>query len=448
MNRTGDLTHGSIPRQVLLFSLPLIASNLLQVLFNISDLAVIGQFAGSNPLGSVGSTTKLVALFTGFLIGMGSGINVLTARYLGAHDDEDTHDTVHTALVICLIMGLFLMAIGLCCAHWMLALLNTKAELIDGAILYLRVYFTGMPACAVFNFGNAVFSACGNTRRPLKYLTIAGVLNIILNLFFVIVCKMDVAGVALASSISQYVSAILVLRALCRIDNPCRVNLRHVRLYPHKTRFLLQLGLPAGFQSSIFTIANLFIQTGINSFDATMVSADAAAANADTIIYDVMNAFYVACSSFIGQNYGAGNRERVLKSYRFCMFYAFAIGTILGVSSWVFAVPFLHLFTSDAAVIAAGVRRTAVMGPIYGISSFMDTPIAASRGLGDTLVPTIIVILGSCVFRIIWLYTVFAYFKTYESLYLLYTFSWAITAVAELLYFRRCRKHTVLPNEK
>ena len=259
---------------------------------------------------------------------------------------------------------------------------------------------------------------------------------------------MDVAGVALASSISQYVSAILVLRALCCIDNPCRVNLRHVRFYPHKTRFLLQLGLPAGFQSSIFTIANLFIQTGINSFDATMVSADAAAANADTIIYDVMNAFYVACSSFIGQNYGAGNRERVLKSYRFCMFYAFAIGTILGVSSWVFAVPFLHLFTSDAAVIAAGVRRTAVMGPIYGISSFMDTPIAASRGLGDTLVPTIIVILGSCVFRIIWLYTVFAYFKTYESLYLLYTFSWAITAVAELLYFRRCWKHTVLPNEK
>ncbi len=448
MNRTGDLTHGNLARQVLLFSLPLIMSNLLQVLFNISDLAVIGRFAGPNPLGSVGSTTKLVALFTGFLIGMGSGINVLTARYLGAHDDDDVHDTVHTALVLCLAMGIFLMAVGLCCAHWMLALLSTKPELIDGAILYLRIYFTGMPACAVFNFGSAVFSACGDTHRPLKYLTIAGVLNIVLNLFFVIVCKMDVAGVALASSVSQYLSAILVLRALCHVSNACRLNLRDVRLYPHKTRFLLQLGLPAGFQSSIFTIANLFIQTGINSFDAVMVSGDSAAANADTIIYDVMNAFYVACSSFIGQNYGAGNRERVLKSYRYCMLYSFVSGTVLGFSSWIFAAPLLHIFTSDAAVIAAGARRTALMGPIYGISSFMDTPIAASRGLGNTFAPTVIVILGSCVFRIVWLYTVFAHFKTYESLYLLYTFSWIITAIAEMLCFRRCWKRTVLPNEQ
>ena len=303
----GSLTHGRLGKQILAFSLPLMLSNVLQVLFNMSDIAVVGRFSGPIALGAVGSTATLVTLFTGFLIGLGSGINALVARFLGAGSREETQRTVHTALALSFIFGAVLLLLGELTAVPLLKLLGTKEELIDGATIYLRIYFLGMPAMALYNFGNAVLSAAGDTRRPLLYLLIAGILNVALNLFFVIVCGMSADGVALASILTQYLSSVLILIALVR--------------------------------------------------------------------------------------------------------------------------------TKDAYGVRPKCIRLCIMGFSYAISAFMDCTIAASRGLGRCVVPTIIVVLGSCVFRVIWVYTIFASVGTIASLYLLYPVSWTLTASAEMVYF-------------
>ena len=433
-----SLTEGPLARQILIVSLPLALSNLLQVLFNMSDVAVVGRFAGSTALGAVGSTSIFVTLFTGFLIGLGNGINVLVARFYGARNAESVHKTVHSALLVSLLAGVLLLVVGLFGSPALLRLLNTKEDLLPGAILYLRVYFLGMPALALYNYGNAVFSAIGETQKPLRYLSFAGVLNILLNLFFVIVCRLDVAGVALASTIAQCVSAGLILRALTRVQDSYALHLREVRFDPIMTRRVLMLGLPAGFQNAIFAIANLFIQAGVNSFDSLMVKGNSAAANADALIYDAMAAFYMACASFMSQNYGAGKVDRVKKSYLISLAYSFGVGLVLGGTLMLFGREFLALFTTEPAVIDAGMKRVSVMAMAYCISAFMDCTIAASRGLGKTVVPTIIVVMGSCVFRVVWVYTIFAQIHTIPSLYLLYPFSWILTAAAEILYFIRC----------
>ena len=430
-----SLTEGPLARQILIVSLPLALSNLLQVLFNMSDVAVVGRFAGSTALGAVGSTSIFVTLFTGFLIGLGNGINVLVARFYGARNAESVHKTVHSALLVSLLAGVLLLVVGLFGSPALLRLLNTKEDLLPGAILYLRVYFLGMPALALYNYGNAVFSAIGETQKPLRYLSFAGVLNILLNLFFVIVCRLDVAGVALASTIAQCVSAGLILRALTRVQDSYALHLREVRFDPIMTRRVLMLGLPAGFQNAIFAIANLFIQAGVNSFDSLMVKGNSAAANADALIYDAMAAFYMACASFMSQNYGAGKVDRVKKSYLISLAYSFGVGLVLGGTLMLFGRGFLALFTTEPAVIDAGMKRVSVMALAYCISAFMDCTIAASRGLGKTVVPTIIVVMGSCVFRVVWVYTIFAQIHTIPSLYLLYPCSWALTAVAEMVYF-------------
>ena len=430
-----DFTQGPIAKQILLFSIPLMFTNVLQILFNMADIAVVGQFAGTLALGSVGSTATLVTLFTGFLIGIASGINVTVAHHLGAKNEKDVRETVHTAALLSIIIGVLILLVGQFFSRPILELMNTKPELIDGAVAYMCIYFLGMPALALFNYGNAVLSAVGDTKRPLKYLTISGVINVVLNLFFVVVCHLDVKGVALASIISQYLSAGLILHILLKSTEQYGLHLNQLRIHKDKLLSLLRISIPAGFQNAIFYIANLFVQVGVNSFSATYVSANSAAANADGLVYDVMAAFYTACGSFIGQNYGAGQKKRILHSYLISLTYAFVIGTAMGLTIWYFGEEFLGLFTKDPAVVEAGMIRLTIMSFSYGFSAFMDGAIAASRGLGKGLIPTIIIIMGSCVFRIIWIYTVFAYFGTITSLYLLYICSWTITAIAETIYF-------------
>lgn len=435
-----NLTEGSLGKKIFLFSLPLMLSNLLQVLFNMADIAVVGKFAGSNALGSVGSTSILVTLFTSFLIGVGGGINVLVALHIGAGNKKEAKETITTAYVLCLCMGILLLIVGISSARGILSLMNTKPELIDGAVLYLRIYFLGLPAVGVYNCGNAILSAAGDTKKPLYFLSIAGVVNVVLNLLLVIVFHLDVAGVAIASIISQYISAILITYAITHGDNVYTISLRHQTLrslvFKDKLTAILKLGLPSGLQNMVFMFANLFVQVGVNSFSATMVAANSAAANADGPVYEVMAAFYVACSSFMGQNLGAKKKDRVLKSYFVSLSYSFFIGLILGLTILFMGPNFLLLFTSDPAVIELGMYRLKIMSVSYAFSAFMDCTIAASRGLGKTVVPTFIVIMGSCVFRVIWIYTIFAYFKTIPSLYLLYIFSWTITATAEIIYFQ------------
>ena len=440
MKKAINMTEGPLAKQILFVSLPLMLSNLLQVLFNISDVAIVGRFAGSTALGSVGSTSIFVTLFTGFLIGLGGGINVLVARFYGAGRAQDVKKTVGSSLIISLIAGVILLLVGLFGSPALLKTINTKPDLLPGAVMYLRVYFLGMPALALYNYGNAVFSAIGDTKKPLIYLAIAGVLNVILNLFFVIVCHLSVVGVALASAISQCVSAGLILHALTKVQDSYALHLREVKFDRTIGQRVLVLGVPAGLQNAVFAFANLFIQAGVNSFDSLMVKGNSAAANADNLIYDAMAAIYMACASFMSQNYGAGKVDRVKKSFYISLAYSFAIGLVLGGSLLLFGREFLALFTTDPAVIDAGMHRIGVMGLAYCISAFMDCTIAACRGLGETVVPTILVVLGSCVFRVIWVYTIFAYFHTIPSLYLLYPFSWGLTAIAEIIYFVRIYK--------
>lgn len=431
------MTQQALPKQILLFSLPLMLSNLLQVLFNMADIAVVGQFAGALSLAAVGSTATAVTLFTGLLIGIGGGVNALIARYYGARDVQQLGHTIHTAALISLICGVVILLFGQFGSRPLLRLLNTKPELLDKATLYMQIYFLGMPALALYNFGNAVYSAIGDTKKPLRYLLISGVLNVVLNLFFVIVCHLDVAGVAIASILSQYLSAGLIVLALLRSPEIYGLKWRSLKLQARASREVLTLGIPSGVQNAIFYVANMFVQAGVNSFDTVMVAGNAAAANADGLVYDVMAAFYTACSSFIGLNYGAGQWKRVRRCYLICLGFSFGVGLVMGLSLVAFGPAFLSIFATDAAVVEAGMKRLRIMGLSYGFSAFMDNAIAGCRGLGKSMVPMAIVITGSCVLRIVWVMTVFAYFHTITSLYLVYICTWAVTALFESWYFVR-----------
>lgn len=429
------LLTGSLWKGILLFSLPLFVSNLLQVLFNMTDVAVIGKFSSPEALGAVGSTTILVTLFTGFLIGLGNGINVLIARYLGQRNSKSVHDALHTSFVLSVIMGIILFLLGFFFSKYLLIWLKTKDEFIAGATLYLKIYFIGMPANALYNFGNACYSAKGNTKRPLIFLGISGIFNVGLDLLFVIVFKMSVEGVALASIISQYISATLLMISLMKEKTDIKLIIKDIRLYEGYSRLVLSLGLPSGFQSAIFAIANLFIQSGVNSFDGGVVKGNSAAQNADSITFNVMAAFYTACASYMSQNFGAGNQKRVKQSYLIALVYSFLTGALMGVFFLTLGRPFLRIFTNEEQVVEAGYERLKIMAFSYAFGAFMDNTIAASRGIGKSLIPTIIVITGSCVFRVIWVYTIFAHFHTITSLYLVYIFSWVITAIFEIAYF-------------
>lgn len=430
-----DLTTGSLSKGIFFYSIPLMFSNLLQVLFNIADIAVVGRFAGALPLGAVGSTASLLFLFTGILMGLGGGVNVIVAFYIGAKSKKNLDQAVHSSFLVCLIIGLILMIIGYVFARPVFAFIKTKPELLDGAVTYFKIYMLGIPGVAIFNYGNAVLSAAGDTKRPLYYLTSAGIINVILNLIFVIAFNMSCAGVALASIISQYISALLVMFALVKGLGNIKFSIKKLTLNREITIKVLKIGIPSGLQNAIFSVANTFIQVGVNSFDATMVAGTAACTNLDNIVYSTMNGFYTACATFIGQNYGAGKKERIIKSMVISNIYAFTIGALESTLMYIFGRQCFSIFTTDPAVIEAGMLRFGIMFFSLPVASFMDNTIAANRGLGKTFVPSIIVLAGSCLFRIAWIYTIFAYFKTIPSLFLLYIFSWIITAAAEMIYF-------------
>lgn len=430
-----DMTNGSLLKGMLFFSLPLMLSNTLQVFFNMADISVVGQFAGSLALGAVGSTSILIFLFTGFAIGIGAGINAISAYFIGSKNKEELKETIQTAFIVSLIAGFILGLLGFFLCKPILILMKTKPELLNSAILYFRIYMLGLPAVALYNFGNGVLNASGNTVSPLVYLSIAGLLNVILNLFFVIVLHLDVAGVAIASIIAEYVSAILIIRKLAFSKNDTNLTLKKPHINQQKALNILKIGIPSGIQFAIFSVANLFIQSAVNSFDASMVAGNAAAANSDPLVYDVIAAFYTAGATFIAQNYGAKKKDRILKAFFISILYSFLVAAFLGILLYFFGRQFLQIFSKDEAVIESGMQRLKVMAVSYCLSSFMDATIAASRGLGKTLAPSIIVILGSCVFRIVWIYTIFAWSKTFYSLFLLYPFSWIITAIAEIIYF-------------
>lgn len=435
MDNSRALTQGSLFKNIFIFSVPLIFTNLLQTLFNMADVAALGKFASGEALGAVGSTSMIVFFATGILIGIGSGVNALVAFFIGAGKSKDIREALHTSAILCTASGVLIFALGEFFAREILILLHTKDELLEGALLYLRIYLVSLPAVGFYNFGNGILSAEGDTKSPLIYLLISGGMNVALNLLFVIPLKMAESGVAIASVISQFFSAALILAKLVRRDDALALRLKHLKIHREKLMQLVRIGVPAGLQNAVFAFANMFIQMGVNSFESAMVIANAGSSNADPIVYNVMAAFYTAASTFIAQNYGAENKGRILKSYFVSMFYSVAAGILGGAFFVLFGRQFMTLFSENPRVIELGYERLFIMACSFWIAPFMDCTLAASRGLGKTIIPTVMIFLGSCVFRVIWVYTVFTHFGTIFSLFALFPCSWTITAIAEIAYF-------------
>lgn len=439
----GFFLQGSLFKTIFIFSLPLIFTNLLQVLFSFTDVAVLGRFASAESMGSVGSVAILVFMCTGFLTGIGSGVNSVAAFYIGADNKKSVSDTVHTSAILCVTAGVAVCVSGILFARPVLQLMGTKAILIDGSVTYFKIYMLGMPALAFYNFGNGILSASGDTKSPLKFLSISGVVNVVLDLVFVICFNMDIAGVAVASISSLYISAFLVFLKLYKRNDALAFRFKNLRLNKFILYKLIKICIPAGMQNVIFAFANIFIQVGINSFDAAMVIANSAAANSDTLVYNTMSAFYVAGSTAIAQNYGAQNKKGILKSCFISVAYSFLAGLFLGVLLLLFGRYFLAVFTSEPHIIELGMERLTIMAFSYCLSAFMDAALASSRGLGETIIPTVIVIIGSCILRILWIYTVFGFFGTVLSLYLVFPVTWIITAAAEFIYFAKLYRNIV-----
>lgn len=447
MNKSISLTQGSIARNMFFFSLPLMFSNLLQMLFNMADVMVAGRFAGPEALGAVGSTSTIATLFTTFLIGIGNGVNVIAAKDFGAKDEKGVSVTANTSFIICTVVGFLTTALGIVFARPILVLMGTKPELLEGAVIYLKIYFLGMPALGLYNYGTSICSAYGDTKKPLFYMSISGVVNVILNLIFVIAFNLSVVGVASASVVSQCLSAALLLRWVHKCDQ-YGFTPRHISIDGGKCRSILTIGLWSGLQNSIFSIANSVILSAINTFDASIVEGNAAATNAGSLIFNLMCAFYTASSSFIGQNYGAGNKERILKSYYWSLFYSVMTATIFGLSFYVFGRQFIGLFTTDPAIIEGGMIRIKIMNLPNFLAPLMDCTMSASRGLGKTFWPTVFVLLGSCVFRIFWIFTIFPMIGTIESVYIVFPISWIITAALEMVYFAKIYRDAARTLEK
>lgn len=429
------MIHGPLLGKILLFTLPLMASSILQLLFNAADIIVVGRYAGSDALAAVGSTGALINLLTNMFIGFSVGANVLVARYYGADKPDEVSETVHTSVMLSIIGGVLLAVIGIIFASPLLELMGTPENVLPLAALYVRIYFAGMPVILLYNYGSAILRAIGDTKRPLYYLAIAGVLNIILNLILVIVFEMSVAGVALATIISQTLSAVLVIRCLMHIEGGCHLDLHQLKIHTNKLWKILQLGLPAGLQGSIFSLSNVLIQSSVNSFGAIAMAGNSAAANIEGFTYVAMNSFYQAAITFVSQNMGAMEFKRIRKIAWQCLACVTVTGALLGNFSFFFGHQLLGIYSDEAEVIRYGIYRLEVIGTTYFLCGIMDVCVGCLRGIGYSFLPMVVSLLGACGFRILWIFTVFKGHHDLHTLYISYPISWAITASVHMICF-------------
>lgn len=442
-----DLCSGPLLSKILLFSLPLILSGVLQLLFNATDIVVVGKFAGSNAMAAVGSTTSLFNLLVNSFIGISVGANVLVARHYGERDYDGVQQTIQTALLTGLIGGTILIVLGVVLARPMLTLMATPDEVIDQAVLYMQVYFIGMPATMIYNFGAAVLRAVGDTRRPLYFLMAAGVMNVLGDLLFVCLLGMGVAGTAIATVLSQCVSAALTVLCLVKSDGMCHLDLRRLHFYMDKFLRIMQVGLPAGMQSVIFNISNVLIQSSVNSFGAVTVAGNTAAANIEGFVYISMNALYQTSISFTSQNLGAKNYHRIDQTLVRCMCIVTLIGLVLGNGAHLLGNHLLHIYSDDLEVISFGMQRLSVISVTYCLCGMMDVLAGTIRGLGYSMLPMIVSLIGACVFRIIWIFTVFRVQHTLFILYASYPISWILTILVHFVCYLIVRKKVFRPQE-
>lgn len=427
---TKSMTEGPLWSGILLYTIPIILTSVLQLLFNAADLVVVGRFCGSISVAAVGATGAITGLIVNLFIGLSVGAGVAVAHAYGNGDDKTAHRTVHTALPTAIICGAVLTVVGIALAERLLIMMDTPENVLPLSTVYMQIYFGGMTFNMVYNFCAAILRAAGDTKGPLIYLTIAGVVNVILNVIFVTLFDMNVAGVALATTVSQGISAVLVVIALMRRDDCCRLVLTKMKFYVPQLVKIIRIGLPAGIQSSLFAISNTLIQSSINSFGDVVMSGNAAASNIDGFVYVTHNSFSQAAVNYVGQNSGAGKYDRVKKTFGVCITYISTIGIAVSLLAYVLGPTLLSIYITDSPeAISYGMIRLAYICFTYFLCGFMDVSTSVIRGMGASLVPMIISVAGICGIRILWIYTVFALpaFHTLGCLYLSYPISWLIT---------------------
>ena len=424
-----DMCSGSIFGKMLLFTIPLMLSSMLQLLFNAADIVVVGNFAGDNSLGAVGSTGSLINLLTNLFIGLSVGVNVLVARYYGSGQKDNLHDTVQTAVTLSCVLGVVVAVFGFFCTPIFLKWMKLEGEILTLASVYLRIYFLGMPAVMVYNFGSAVLRAVGDTRRPLIFMILSGIVNVGLNLLFVIVFDMNVAGVAIATVISQTISALLVILCLILEKGNIHFDVKHLYIDKNILVKILRIGLPAGFQGTLFSLSNVFIQSSVNSFGDITITGNSSAINIEGFVYVAMNAFHQAVISFVSQNIGAGKKERINKITVIGLLLVSSTGLLLGSLANYFGRELLSIYSRNPAIIEAGLIRIRIICSIYFLCGIMDVIVGSLRGLGYSTMPAIVSLLGACVFRLIWLATVFQFdqWHTVQTIYYSYPISWILT---------------------
>lgn len=432
---SNNMTTGSLMPKIIKFAIPLALTGLLQLIYNAADMMVVGRFAGSNSLAAVGATATLVNLTVNLFIGLATGSGVVVAKYIGAGDGKSVHRSVHTTMLLSVVSGAIVMAVGMVFSPVFLRWMDTPEDIIALSILYLRIYFAGAPANMIYNYGAAILRANGDSKRPFYFLTASGLINIGLNLLFVIKFNLDVAGVAYATIISQYISAICVVIALSGSSDIIRLSFGKLRFYKKELLEIIRIGLPAGIQGSLFSISNVLIQSSVNSFGSIAVAGNTAAANIDGIIYVCCNAVSQSAMTFASQNYGAKKYKRIGQAYADCMIAVTVLAAALCGGFYIFRVPLLGIFTTDSKVVEAGCVRLTIMAATYWLDSFMDVTTGQLRGMGRSVSPMVVTIAGVCLFRIVYLATYFRAHRSLETIYYSYPISWIITTTVLVICF-------------
>ncbi len=436
-----DMCNGTIMDKLISFSLPLMLSGILQLLFNAVDIIVVGRFTGSQALAAVGSTTALINLFINLFIGVSLGANVLAARYYAAGKQKEMSETVHTAMLFALISGCVMVLAGLFFSRGALELMDTPDDVISQAALYMKIYFMGMPFFMLYNYGAAILRAVGDTKRPLLFLVISGAANAALNLLLVIVFSMGVAGVAVATVISQCISCVMVLSCLIRTESSYQLSLKKLRIRPAYLLQIFQVGIPAGIQSTVITFSNVLLQSSVNSFGSTAMAGYTAANNIFGFLYTSINSVSQACMSFTSQNYGAGKKKRMDLVLRDCLILTVVIGLLMGGGAYLFGPELLHIYTSDEAVIACGMEILLYTTVTYFLCGIMDLIPGALRGMGRSAVPMLLSVIGTVGTRIIWIYLIFPAHRSLAVLFISYPVSWLATIIMQAACFFFVRRN-------
>lgn len=437
--KSQSMLQGPLFSSIISYTIPIMLTGLLQLLFNAADLVVVGRFCGSISVAAVSATGAIINLIVNLFIGLSVGAGVAVAHALGGHQDEEVHRTVHTALPVALVSGIILTVVGVFFSDTFLELMGTPISVLPLSTIYMQIYFAGMTFSMVYNYCASILRAAGDTKSPLLFLTIAGVVNVGLNVVFVTVLHMDVAGVALATTISQAISAILVVIALMHRTDACKLDLKLMRFYKKPLQKMIRIGLPAGIQGSLFSISNVIIQSSINSFNnEILMSGNGAASNLEGFVYVMMNSFHQTAVNYIGQNKGAHQFDRIKKIFSICILYVSIVGFASGFLLWFFGKELLGIYITDSQdAINFGITRLTYIALPYFVCGMMDVSTGGLRGLGASTVPMVISVLGVCGIRILWIYTIFQLpqFHTQECLYLSYIISWLITFTAQTVAF-------------